>query len=122
MEGNSVCCHVHGFVPYFFVTAPNGFNESHVRPFKEALNRVVMADLRSNKDGLQEAVVKVEMTWKQNMFGYRGDEAELFLKITVTLPKLIAACKRLLEKESVFPALGNHFYSPFESNIDIDIR
>lgn len=23
-SGNSVCCHVHGFAPYFYVPAPNG--------------------------------------------------------------------------------------------------
>lgn len=23
-NGNSVCCHIHGFAPYFYVTAPNG--------------------------------------------------------------------------------------------------
>lgn len=23
-SGNSVCCHIHGFAPYFYVPAPNG--------------------------------------------------------------------------------------------------
>jgi len=23
-NGNSVCCHIHGFAPYFYVPAPNG--------------------------------------------------------------------------------------------------
>ena len=23
-SGNSVCCHVHGFAPYFYTPAPNG--------------------------------------------------------------------------------------------------
>jgi DNA polymerase elongation subunit (family B) len=23
-SGNSVCCHVHGFAPYFYIPAPNG--------------------------------------------------------------------------------------------------
>lgn len=25
-SGNSVCCHIHGFAPYFYVPAPNGKN------------------------------------------------------------------------------------------------
>lgn len=25
-NGNSVCCHIHGFAPYFYVPAPNGKN------------------------------------------------------------------------------------------------
>lgn len=49
-------------------------------------------------------------------------DRSLFLKITVALPKLIASCKRLLEKEMIFPEFGNHKYSAFESNIDFDIR
>lgn len=34
MEGNSVCCHVHGFCPYLFVTAPEKFENSHCKPFR----------------------------------------------------------------------------------------
>nr|XP_018906217.1 PREDICTED: DNA polymerase delta catalytic subunit isoform X1 [Bemisia tabaci] len=122
MEGNSVCAHVHGFSPYFFVTAPAGFNESHCRPFKDALNRTILNDMRGNKSGIQEAVLMVEIVRKQTMFGYWGDEVKDFLKITVALPRLIAAGKRLLEKEAVFPSFPNHAYKAFESNIDFDIR
>lgn len=32
--GNSVCCHVHGFCPYLFVSAPSKFTEQHCKPFK----------------------------------------------------------------------------------------
>lgn len=35
---------------------------------------------------------------KQTVLGYWGEEVENFLKITVTLPKLVAPAKRLLEK------------------------
>lgn len=34
MEGNSVCCHVHGFSPYFFASAPSDFKASNCKPFK----------------------------------------------------------------------------------------
>lgn len=33
-QGNSVCCHVHGFTPYFYVSAPSNFTNSHCEPFK----------------------------------------------------------------------------------------
>lgn len=33
-EGNSICCHVHGFSPYFYVDAPKGFKPEHCQQFK----------------------------------------------------------------------------------------
>ncbi|XP_026684257.1 DNA polymerase delta catalytic subunit-like [Diaphorina citri] len=122
MEGNSVCCHVHGFSPYLYVSAPKEFNSTHCRAFKEALNRAIIADMRGNKDEIQEAVLMVEIVQKQTVFGFWGEELENFLKITVALPKLVAGAKRLLEKESVFPTFPTHTYKAFESNIDFDIR
>uniref|UniRef100_A0A8D8LS81 DNA polymerase delta catalytic subunit n=1 Tax=Cacopsylla melanoneura TaxID=428564 RepID=A0A8D8LS81_9HEMI len=122
MEGNSVCCHVHGFSPYLYVSAPKEFNNTHCRAFKEALNRAIIADMRGNKDEIQEAVLMVEIVQKQTVYGYWGEEKENFIKITVTLPKLVAPAKRLLEKETVFPSFPTHTYKAFESNIDFDIR
>ncbi|XP_075212279.1 DNA polymerase delta 1, catalytic subunit isoform X2 [Lycorma delicatula] len=121
MEGHSVCCHVHGFSPYFFVVAPRGFNNSQCKPFKDALNRAVLADMRSNKESVQVAVLMVETMYRQNLFGYHADKT-LFIKITVALPRLIAACKRLLDRDNIFPAFQGHSYQAFESNIDFDIR
>lgn len=52
MEGNSVLCHIHGFVPYFFVPAPDKFKDSDCKSFQDALNRAVLNDMRSNKDNV----------------------------------------------------------------------
>ncbi|XP_033225381.1 DNA polymerase delta catalytic subunit isoform X2 [Belonocnema kinseyi] len=120
-EGNSVCCHVHGFCPYLFVTAPPKFTDHHCGSFKEALNNATKRDMRSNPDNVQEAILAVELVHRQSVYGYSGEEKAPFLKITVALPKLIAACKRLLENEVVYSAF-NHTYQAFESNIDFDIR
>ncbi|XP_012279628.1 DNA polymerase delta catalytic subunit [Orussus abietinus] len=121
VEGNSVCCHIHGFCPYFFVSAPSTFTNAHCKPFKDALEQVVKKDMRSNPENVQEAILAVELVYKQNLYGYLGDDKSLFLKITVALPRLIAPCKRLLEKEVIYEAI-NHNYKAFESNIDFDIR
>ncbi|XP_076249179.1 DNA polymerase delta 1, catalytic subunit [Calliopsis andreniformis] len=120
--GNSVCCHVHGFCSYLYVAAPHNFTEHHCRPFRDALDKAILKDMRSNPDNIQEAVLAVERVYKRNMYGYGGTMKSLFLKITVALPKLIAPCKRLLEKEIILAEFNNHRYSAFESNIDFDIR
>ncbi|XP_046489003.1 DNA polymerase delta catalytic subunit isoform X2 [Neodiprion pinetum] len=122
MEGNSVCCHVHGFCSYFFVTAPEKFNNSHCKPFKDALNRAVLTDMRSKNDKVTEAVLVVELIYKQSLYGYAGEDLVPFIKITVALPKLVAPCKRLLEKEMIFPTFSDHVYQAFETNIEFDIR
>nr|BAJ78737.1 DNA polymerase delta catalytic subunit [Thermobia domestica] len=122
MEGNSVCCHVHGFSPYFFVQVPENFTDNHCLPFKTALNKAILDDMRSNKDGVTEAVLAVELQKKENIYGYRGGQKVPFLKVTVALPRLIAPAKRLLEKEVVYAALGTYNYQAFESNVDFDIR
>lgn len=122
MEGNSVCCHVHGFAPFLYVAAPKDFNHDHLLPFKEALNKCVLKDMRSNRENVQEAVVGVTIVEKQSIFGYHGEDKFPFIQITVTLPRLVAAVKRLLEKEIVYPCMDFQDCRVYESNIDFDIR
>ena len=81
-----------------------------------------MNDIRSNRENIKEAILDVELVFKQNMFGYEGDKKNKFLKVTIILPKLAAACKRLMDKETVYKAFGGYYYQFFESNIDFDIR
>jgi DNA polymerase delta subunit 1 len=93
-----------------------------VHLFQTALNRAVLADMRSNKEAVQEAVLAVELVQRLNLVGYNGEDKLGFIKITVALPQLIAPAKRLLEKDLVYPPAGPHNFQPFESNIDFDIR
>lgn len=81
----------------------------------------MLKDMRSNPENIQEAVLAVERLYKQNMYGYTGNEKSLFLKITVALPRLVARCKKVVEEETILSEF-NHCYSAFESNIDFDIR
>ncbi|XP_056262867.1 DNA polymerase delta catalytic subunit [Pseudoliparis swirei] len=120
-SGNSVCCHIHGFAPYFYVPAPSGFTSDHLGEFKKELNSVVLKDLRSNKD-ISVAVLAVDITRKESMYGYHGKRSLDFLRITMAMPRLIAPAKRLLElgfKFGLFPLNG---YQSYEANIDFEIR
>ncbi|XP_077545461.1 DNA polymerase delta 1, catalytic subunit [Haemaphysalis longicornis] len=122
-SGHSVLCHVHGFLPYFYVEAPSGFRREHCWAFRDALNRAVLKDMRSNKNSLADTVVGVDMVMKQSIYGYNSKGKTPFLKVTMVLPRLIAPAKRLLETGSVsVDPYGSPSYRIFESNVDFEIR
>ncbi|MBN3311988.1 DPOD1 polymerase, partial [Atractosteus spatula] len=120
--GNSVCCHIHGFAPYFYIPAPAGFTSSHLGEFQKELNSVVLKDMRSNKDNLSVTVLAVDITRKESMYGYHGNRASDFLRITMATPRLIAPAKRLLEQGFKFGNFPTQSYSAYEANIDFEIR
>ncbi|XP_031548890.1 DNA polymerase delta catalytic subunit-like [Actinia tenebrosa] len=122
MEGNSVLCHIHGFVPYLFVPAPPGFTEDQCDMFRDALNRTVLCDMRSNKDNVSQAVLAVDCVIKESIYGFHGNKKIPFLRVTVALQKLIAPCKRILECGFKFGSYPERGYSTYESNIDFEVR
>ncbi|XP_055958058.1 DNA polymerase delta catalytic subunit-like isoform X2 [Patella vulgata] len=122
MQGNSIMAHIHGFHPYFYVPAQQGFVKDHCGKFKDALDNAVKKDLRSNKEGIIEAVLAVEYVSRESIYGYHGNRKLPFLKITMALPRLIAPAKRLLEQGFQCPGFGTNGFQAYESNIDFEIR
>lgn len=123
MEGHSVCCHVYGFCPYFYIAAPRNFQEMHCPAFREALDRKLLADIRGgNKKNIQVAVLNAEIVERHNIYGYHGDQMHRYIKITLSLPKLVPAATRLLNKTIIYEQFDFQDYLCFENNIDFDVR
>nr|KAG5686080.1 hypothetical protein BaRGS_030695 [Batillaria attramentaria] len=122
MEGNSVMAHIHGYTPYFFVPAQPGFKREDCEKFKDALNRVVKGDMRSNREDVVHAVLAVDYVIKESIYGYHGNRKIPFLKITVAIPRLVAPAKRLLEQGFTCPGYSQYGFQTYESNIDFDLR
>ncbi|XP_031340257.1 DNA polymerase delta catalytic subunit-like [Photinus pyralis] len=115
-EGYSVCCHVHGFSPYFYVLLPSDFTD--VLEFKKKLNLAVLLDVKAVPEKVSEAVLAVEIKRGKSLLEFSGHEDSKFAKITVALPRFVAVGKRLLENG----VYGNKSFSCFETNVDIDLR
>ncbi|XP_018572479.1 DNA polymerase delta catalytic subunit [Anoplophora glabripennis] len=121
--GNSVCCHIHGFSPYFYVNLPESFTTANLAPFKNKLNDAVLADTRlANKSEISEAVLMVELIKGKSLVEYTGENDTNFAKITLALPKFVPVAKRLLTTTLVYQPLATHSFFPFESNVDIETR
>uniref|UniRef100_A0A2P2I4Q3 DNA polymerase n=1 Tax=Hirondellea gigas TaxID=1518452 RepID=A0A2P2I4Q3_9CRUS len=122
-SGNSVCCHIHGFSPYFYVKCPPIFKEKHLAPFKVALNRTLLGDMRNNYERITDAVLAVDMVIKESVYNFHNNEKSPFLKITLSLPRLISAAKRLLgDAKIMVPDIGTPPYEAYESNVDFEVR
>ncbi|ESN89921.1 hypothetical protein HELRODRAFT_91243 [Helobdella robusta] len=120
MEGHSVAAHVHGFHPYLFVYAPDGFKDEDCEQFREAFNKAIKT-MKASQDATH-AVIGVEVLMKKNVYGYQGKFFSKFLKISLLLPSMMGTARKLLEQGFTCPGYPQTPFKLFESNVDFDTR
>ncbi|KAG2748452.1 hypothetical protein P692DRAFT_201790083 [Suillus brevipes Sb2] len=114
-DGNSVLAYVTGFLPYFYVAVPRGFDESDIDAFADQLNKQAQGNF----------VRQIEIVKRRSLWGYRGDDWIPFMKITISEPRNLPKIRGLFERgecgfRDFFPT--GQPCSTFESNIAYTLR
>lgn len=126
MEGNSVCMHIHGFRPYFYI----GIEDKWLSPqeceyFRNTLCSLSELKKTAGDHGVTtDAITGVEITKKQSIWGYQFGKISNFLKIYTAVPNLVASCRRVLTDGIYLEKLGSGKFSfqTYESNLPFVLR
>ncbi|KAG0586012.1 hypothetical protein M758_2G055400 [Ceratodon purpureus] len=119
-EGNSVCCNVHGFEPYFYVSCLDGIEPDDVPRFRSTLEARMRESNRNSKS--QNFITKIEIVQKRSVMYYQVQKARSFLKIFVALPTMVAGCRGILEKGINIDGIGQRCFLTYESNVLFALR
>ncbi len=128
-EGNSVCAHIHGFLPYLYCEYPKGLNIMNMQNLLEkelALKAGYIKDAageltRNNYKKWENFVHQIRKVSAKSVFGFSSEEQQ-FIKITLIRPQHVPMVRILLE-EGTF-RVGS-VYIPktvYECNIDFVVR
>ncbi|KAF9601089.1 hypothetical protein IFM89_016062, partial [Coptis chinensis] len=90
-EGHSVCCNIHGFEPYFYVSCPQEMGPDDVSHFHHILESKMKEANRNST--VPQFVLRIEMVQKKSIMYYQQQQSHLFVKIVVALPTMVAGCR-----------------------------
>lgn len=114
----SVCCHVHKFFSYFYVTCPSQLREEHIPKLKESLNQAIKKNLTMR---IKEPVTTIELTQKLITVQGKQTLANL-LKITCAIPSLTGLSVETIKIRELLPGIDFKNVEAYESNIDFEVR
>ncbi|PWA70694.1 DNA polymerase delta catalytic subunit [Artemisia annua] len=119
-EGNSICCNVHGFEPYFFISCPPGMGPDDISRFHQVLEGRMREDKRNNS--VPKCILRVELVQKKSIMYYQQHSSQPFLKIVVALPTMVASCRGILDKGIQIDGIGMKSFMTYESNVLFVLR
>ena len=88
-NGNSVMLHVKEFRHYLYVAAPSSFAAQDCNSFRAYLETQVAQH--------QPVIHSVQMTMRENIYGFQDNTQNPYFKITVTDPKFINRVRTTIE-------------------------
>ncbi|XP_058756521.1 DNA polymerase delta catalytic subunit-like [Vicia villosa] len=119
-EGHSVCCKVHGFEPYFYISCPPGMGPDDISHFHQILEARMREANRNSNVG--KFVRRVEMVQRRSIMYYQQIKSHPFLKIVVALPTMVASCRGILDRGIQLDGLGMKSFMTYESNVLFALR
>ncbi|KAL4183669.1 hypothetical protein AMTRI_Chr11g156270 [Amborella trichopoda] len=119
-EGHSVCCHVHGFQPYFYISCPDGMGPDDISRFHQILEGRMRDANRSSK--APRFILRIDLVQKRSIMYYQERKSHAFLKIVVALPTMVASCRGILERGLQIDGLGLKSFTTYESNVLFALR
>jgi DNA polymerase delta subunit 1 len=93
-NGHSVLLHVTGFLHYFYVAAPLNFHKEDCEPYKIFLESECQKQFNQHSG----VIASVQMTMRENILRFQGNQKSPYLKITVNDPKFINRVRTLVQK------------------------
>lgn len=120
-DGQSVCCAIEGFRPYFFVELPSAWTREDVCTYKEFL-------LRGLPKEHEHAHVKFEIQRHETLWDFTNNEKMRILHVSAkTKRQWESLWRRCLDKDTMRPIpytsrIGDHVLTVFEANLDPMLR
>jgi len=123
MAGNSVMAHVHGFTPYFYCNAPDGFTEGDLGKFRAALEQRLRSERRNQRENITEIVLAVQLVPNlQSLLGYHFEKTTSFIKVFLAMPNFVPSARGNLERGLAIPGFGTRAFQCFEANVPFVLR
>ncbi|XP_021772557.1 DNA polymerase delta catalytic subunit-like [Chenopodium quinoa] len=119
-EGHSVCCNVHGFEPYFYISCPSGMGPDDISHFHQILEARMREANRNTK--VPQFVRRIQLVQKRSIMYYQQQSSHPFLKIVVALPSMVATCRGILDRGIQIDGLGTKSFMTYESNVLFALR
>nr|XP_023899562.1 DNA polymerase delta catalytic subunit isoform X2 [Quercus suber] len=119
-EGHSVCCHVHGFEPYFYISCPPGMGPDDISHFHQILEARMKEVNRNSK--VPQYVRRIELVQKRSIMYYQQQTSHPFLKIVVALPTMVTSCRGILDRGIQIDGFGMKSFMTYESNVLFALR